>query len=47
MGAAPDLARGAARVSLGAATTARQIADFTAALAATASQLRGLASLAA
>jgi cysteine desulfurase len=47
MGVAPDLARGAVRVSLGAATTARQIADFTAALAATASQLRGLASLAA
>jgi cysteine desulfurase len=47
MGVAPDLARGAVRVSLGAATTARQIADFTAALAATVSQLRGLASLAA
>lgn len=47
MGIAPDLARGAVRVSLGATTTTEQIMDFMAALAATVAQLRGLAALAA
>ncbi|HTY99532.1 MAG TPA: cysteine desulfurase family protein [Rhodocyclaceae bacterium] len=47
MGVAPELARGAVRVSLGAETTMEQIEDFMAALAATVTQLRGMAALAA
>ena len=47
MGVAPELARGAVRVSLGAATVASEVADFTVALVETASQLRRLVSLAA
>ena len=47
MGVAPELARGAMRVSLGATSTMDIISGFLAALAATAGRLRGLAALAA
>jgi len=46
MGVAPELARGAVRVSLGADNTAAQATDFLAALAATIQQFEGLAVLA-
>ena len=45
MGVAADLARGAVRVSLGAATTAAETRDFLAALAATAQQLNRMSAL--
>ena len=47
MGVAPELARGAVRVSLGAGTTEQEIGDFLQALVTTVTQLRGLVSLAA
>ena len=47
MGVAPELARAAVRVSLGADNGAETIKDFLAALAATVRQLRGLTALAA
>jgi len=47
MGVAPQLARGAIRVSLGTDSTAEMIDGFLAILAATVNQLRGLAALAA
>lgn len=46
MGVAPDVARGAVRVSLGAANTAAQIDAFVNALASTARRLRQLAAIA-
>lgn len=45
MGVAPELARGAVRVSLGESNTSEQIADFLAALDGTRQQLSGLTSL--
>lgn len=46
MGVAPELARGAVRVSLGRATTEQEVRDFLLALAETVFQLRRLAALA-
>ena len=46
MGVAPELARGAVRISLGAANTAEQIEDFTLTLRETVSKLRRLTAIA-
>jgi cysteine desulfurase len=46
MGVAPDLARGALRVSLGAANTAEQIEDFLITLQTTVSKLQRLTAIA-
>jgi cysteine desulfurase len=45
MGVAPELARGAVRVSLGRQTTAAEVQGFLAALAETAAQLKGMTAL--
>lgn len=45
MGVAPDLARGAVRISLGAASTEEQVVSFLATLKLTLQQLRGLTSV--
>jgi cysteine desulfurase len=46
MGVAPDLARGAVRVSLGYGNTAEQVAGFLSALQATVARLQGLTAMA-
>jgi len=46
MGVAPDLARGAVRVSLGCGNTAEQVAGFLSALQATVARLQGLTAMA-